>query len=40
MTVAEVRAELEPVGFRLAEVLDFLPAQHILIFKDSQAANR
>ena len=40
MTVAEVRAELEPVGFRLSEVLDFLPTQHILIFKDGQAAKR
>ena len=35
MTIAEVRAELEPVGFRLAEVMDFLPTQHILIFKDA-----
>ncbi len=33
MTVDEVRAELEPMGFRLHEVLDFLPAQHIIIFK-------
>ncbi len=40
MTIAEVRAELEPVGFRLAEVLDFLPAQHILIFQDAKTAKR
>jgi predicted methyltransferase len=40
MTVAEVRAEVEPVGFRLAEVLDFLPTQHIIIFKDGKGAKR
>lgn len=40
MTVAEVRSELEPVGFRLAERLDFLPTQHILIFKDAKTAQR
>ena len=33
MTVEEVRAEVEPVGFRLDEVMDFLPKQHIIIFK-------
>jgi predicted methyltransferase len=33
MPVEEVRAEVEPVGFRLDEVMDFLPKQHIIIFK-------
>ena len=33
MTVDEVRSELEPMGFRLDEVMDFLPTQHIIIFK-------
>jgi precorrin-6B methylase 2 len=31
MSVAEVRAELEPEGFRLSAVLNDLPWQHILI---------
>ena len=35
MTVKEVRAEVEPVGYKLVEVLDFLPTQHILIFQDA-----
>ena len=33
MSVAEVKAEVEPEGFRLAETLDVLPRQHILIFR-------
>jgi SAM-dependent methyltransferase len=33
MTVAQVRAELEPEGFRFDRVLETLPRQHILIFK-------
>ncbi len=32
MSTAEVRAELEPLGFKFDKVLDFLPWQHILIF--------
>ena len=32
MSVADVKAEVEPEGFRLAETLDVLPRQHILIF--------
>lgn len=31
MSVAEVKAELEPEGFRLASVIETLPRQHILI---------
>jgi ubiquinone/menaquinone biosynthesis C-methylase UbiE len=33
MTVAQVRAELEPEGYRVDRVLEGLPRQHILIFK-------
>jgi len=33
MTVAQVKAELEPEGFKLDKVLEDLPRQHILIFK-------
>jgi predicted methyltransferase len=40
MSVEEVRGELEPMGFRLVELLDFLPTQHIFIFRDALAARR
>jgi len=33
MTVEEVKAEVEPQGFRLDKVLEILPNQHIIIFK-------
>jgi ubiquinone/menaquinone biosynthesis C-methylase UbiE len=33
MTIDQAKAEVEPQGFRLREVLDFLPWQHILIFE-------
>jgi len=33
MSVAEVRAEVEPEGFRFDQVLNDLPWQHILIFR-------
>ena len=33
MTVAMVKAELEPEGFRLDKTIEDLPRQHILIFK-------
>ena len=32
MSVAEVRSEIEPAGFDLAEVLEFLPSQHVIVF--------
>lgn len=32
MTVAEVRSELEPLGFRFVESMDFVPTQHIIVF--------
>ena len=35
MSVAEVRAEVEPEGFRFEKNLDALPRQHILIFRKS-----
>ncbi len=35
MSVAEVRAEVEPEGFRFEKTLETLPRQHILIFKRS-----
>ena len=36
MSVAEVKAELEPEGFRIDKVLDVLPWQHIFICKKSR----
>jgi SAM-dependent methyltransferase len=33
MTIEEVKAEVEPEGFRLERVLNGLPRQHILIFR-------
>jgi SAM-dependent methyltransferase len=33
MTVAQVKAEVEPEGFRLDQTLETLPRQHILIFR-------
>ncbi|MBS1859260.1 MAG: class I SAM-dependent methyltransferase [Acidobacteria bacterium] len=33
MTVAQVKAELQPEGFRLDKLLEDLPRQHILIFR-------
>ena len=32
MSVAEVKAEVEPEGYRLEKVLEALPRQHILVF--------
>jgi ubiquinone/menaquinone biosynthesis C-methylase UbiE len=36
MTVAQVKAELEPEGFRLDKLIDGLPRQHILIFRKAR----
>jgi len=33
MSVAEVKAEIEPEGFRLEKTIETLPRQHILIFR-------
>jgi len=33
MSVAEVKAEIEPEGFRLDKTLENLPRQHVLIFR-------
>ena len=35
MTVAQVKAEIEPEGFRFERLSDVLPRQHILIFRRS-----
>jgi len=32
MTVGQVRSEIEPEGFRLLQVIETLPRQHIIIF--------
>ena len=32
MSFEEIRSEIEPMGFQLDRVLDFLPLQHGLIF--------
>ncbi len=32
MSVEEVREEIEPLGFRFVQALEFLPTQHLLIF--------
>ena len=33
MSVEGAREEIEPVGFEFVEVLDFLPSQHIIVFR-------
>jgi predicted methyltransferase len=33
MTVAMVKAEVEPEGFRLDKTIETLPRQHIIVFK-------
>ena len=38
MSVAEVKAELEPLGFALSQVIETLPRQHILILTKAAAA--
>ena len=35
MTVKQVKAEIEPEGFRLDRVIEALPRQHILVFRKS-----
>jgi hypothetical protein len=37
MSVAEVKAELEPEGFLLSPVIETLPRQHILILTKTRA---
>jgi len=36
MTIEQIRAEIEPMGFELDRLLDFLPIQHGLIFTKRQ----
>jgi len=38
MSVAEVKAEIEPEGFHLSQVIETLPRQHILILTKAAAA--
>ncbi len=33
MSVQEVRAEIEPIGFEFVKLLTFLPTQHIIVFR-------
>lgn len=33
MSVRELRTEIEPIGFEFAQVLGFLPTQHIVVFR-------
>ncbi len=40
MSVEEVRAEVEPIGFKLVELMEFLPTQHIFVFQDAGARSR
>jgi len=35
MTLAQVRAEIEPMGFQLQQVFDFLPRQHLIVLVPS-----
>jgi predicted methyltransferase len=37
MTVAEVKAELEADGFKMSQVIETLPRQHILILTKAAA---
>jgi SAM-dependent methyltransferase len=37
MTVKQIRREMETVGLELAEVRDFLPIQHFLVFRKAPA---
>ena len=32
MTLAQVRRELEPMGFRFVESMEFLPVQRVIVF--------
>lgn len=38
MSVAEVKAELEPEGFKMSQVIETLPRQHIIILTKAAAA--
>jgi SAM-dependent methyltransferase len=39
MTLAQVRTELEPMGFQLQQIFDFLPRQHLIIFVPTPLAS-
>ena len=40
MTIAQVRKELEPQGFKLLKVHDFLPWQHIIVLEKTEKAEK
>ena len=40
MTLRQVRKEIEPMGFAFVDSLEFLPWQHIIIFKKPESADR
>jgi predicted methyltransferase len=40
MSVEEVLAEVEPLGFKLTELMNFLPTQHIFVFHDASRPKR
>lgn len=40
MTLRQVRKEIEPMGFAFVDSLEFLPWQHIIIFKKPETADR
>jgi hypothetical protein len=40
MTVQEVRAEIEPEGFRFETSLETLPRQHLIIFRVKTRSSR
>ncbi|HEV8717064.1 MAG TPA: methyltransferase domain-containing protein [Candidatus Binatia bacterium] len=39
MTLAQVRAEIEPMGFQVQEVLEFLAYQRVIVFKKTRNAD-
>jgi predicted methyltransferase len=40
MTLAQVRRELEPMGFRFVESMEFLPEQRVIVFVRNDAPKR
>jgi len=40
MTLVQVRSELEPMGFRLQEVFEFLVYQRVIVFKKTMNDER
>lgn len=40
MTLAQVRAEIEPMGFQVQQVFDFLPRQHLIVLTPSPTGSQ